>query len=436
MIRNYFKIAVRNLLKNKSISVINVMGLALGMAVCLLMYLYVTHEFEYDSHHTNSDRIARITSRLRGPESDLAVATSPLALADMLRRDLPEIETAVRMQQTTAIFKPNRQPVSEEDVFFTDANFFEVFTFSFLEGDGRSALQKPHSAVLTETFARSYFNGPALGKIVYCNKEAYQVTGVVKDPPTNSDLKIRVLLSKNNADAHEWLDDFPAYTFALFHKIPEIKGFEAKLHRLTKQYVQPELKKAGASGWSLTFHPEMLKDVHYSEGKEADTPKGKRQYNYLFSVLSVFVLLIALLNYVNLSTAKASERSREVGVRKVLGARRSQLIRQFLFDALLLNVIAVAAAVLIVLISIPYFNRMLGIVLTLNAVHGLFIGVVFLVSSMLAGFYPAIILSGYHPVKVLKGRFTGSFQGLWLRKSVTLFQFVIAAVMLICTIVV
>lgn len=437
MLSNYLKVAVRHFFKYKAFAIINSLGLASGIAACLLMYLYVTHEQGYDGYHRNASRIVRITSRLTGPETDMAVATSPTPLAGLLKKDFPEIAGAARFQPAEPVFKIGEQLFSEKNVYFSEPEVFRIFSYTFLQGNAQTALSKPNSLVLTEQLATKYFKGPALGKTIVCNRERYEVTGVIRDLPTNSDLKINALLSKRFPEDEAWLEDFPNFTFALFRSDPVVADFNKKLNNITQRYIRAEFKAAKASEWSLHFQTELLKDVHYSETKLADTPKGDRSYNYLFSVLAVFILLIALLNYVNLSTARAADRAKEVGMRKVVGAAKKQLIIQFLADAFLLNLFACVIAMVIVFLAEPFLNRLLGIDLGLNFLtHAPVLASVLVASTFLAGLYPAFILSGYQPIKTLKGRFSEAGQGLALRKSITVFQFALASVMLIGTIVV
>lgn len=437
MFFNYLKVAVRHLFKYKVFTIINSLGLASGIAACLLMYLYVTHEQNYDAHHEHAASIVRITSRLTGPETDMAIATSPTPLAATLKKDFPEIANAVRFQPAEPVFKIGEALFNEKNVFFSEPEVFQIFTYTFLEGNAQAALSRPNSVVLTEYLAKKYFKGPVLGKTIICNREQYEVTGVIRDLPTNSDLKINALLSKDFPATEAWLDDFPNFTFALFKSAPSLPVFDKKLDAIAQRYIRAEFEAAKASEWALHFHTELLKDVHYSESKLADTPKGDRSYNYLFSILAVFVLVIALLNYVNLSTARATDRAKEVGMRKVVGAGKKQLVVQFLADAFLLNLFASVIALLMALAAEPFLNGLLGIDLGLSVTtHAPALALVLAASTFLAGLYPAFILSGYDPIKTLKGRFSQAGQGLALRKSITVFQFALASVMLIGTVVV
>lgn len=433
MLKNYLKIAFRNLWKNKLYTGLNVGGLAIGLAACLVIVLYVRHEFSYDTHHPKADRIVRVTTDLQTPESPLAIASVPMLLAEELKRNYPEVETAVRFRITSAVVRTPAKLISEPDVYYADADVFSVFSFQFLSGNPATALTNPNSAVITEKFANAYFGQvDVLGKSLEINKETYQITGVIANPPTNSDMPVRALLSQKPPKSRAWLDeDFPAYTFVLFRNQPDLVGFTKKLDQLAAKSVDPELKKMGEDGYSIRFSAEPLGDVHYSQGKIEDTPKGNKQYSYLFVFLVAFVLVIALLNYVNLLTAKATERAKEVGIRKANGAERSQLVRQFLFESLLLSGMALAGAVLTAVLVIPFFNELLTVQLSISWQQALLLIIgIWLVVTLLGGLYPAFVLSGYQPVAVLKGTLSTYGQGAWLRRVIIVFQFVLAVCMI------
>ncbi|MBD2751601.1 ABC transporter permease [Spirosoma validum] len=433
MLNNYLKIALRNLWRNRLYSVLNIGGLAIGLAACLLMVLYVDHEFSFDRHHPNADRIVRVTTDLKTPESPLSIASSPMLLAPVLKHDYPEVETAVRFRLTGAFVRVKDKLVSELDVYYADNDVFSVFAYDFLVGNPKRALLNPNSAVVTEKFANKYFGRTnILGKPIEINKQTYQITGVIANLPSNSDLPINALLSNKFPITTAWLEeDFPAYTFVLFKHQPNLPDFRKKLDQIATKYVTPELLKQGGKGYSVSFPAELLNDVHYSQGKIADTPKGNKQYGYLFAFLAVFVLSIALLNYINLITAKATERAKEVGIRKATGAQRSQLIRQFLFESFLLSGLALMLAIFLLQIAIPFFNELLTIQLRITWPDMLLLSsVTWVVITLLGGFYPAFVLSGYQPVSVLKGRLSSYGQGLWLRKTVIVFQFMLAVGMI------
>jgi putative ABC transport system permease protein len=436
MLKNYLKIAWRNLLKHKSFSLINILGLAIGIAACMIIFLYVQHELNYDQYNTKADRIARVTSTIIAPESDVVLATTPIPLADALTREYPEVESTVRLDESPQTIKLRNDPFLENDCYAADQSIFSIFSFDFLEGSAKNALQNPGSIVITKTIAKKYFGEePALGKTLICNEKNMLVTAVVKDRPANSDMKINALISADFPKKIPWMEDFPVYTFILFKQKPDLKNFEQKLVALSTKYIKPEMAALGDDvNYKVHFDLESLANVHFSQGKLADRPKGNKQLSYVFSLLAAFILIIALLNYINLSTAKSTERAKEVGIRKVSGAMPFQLIRQFLFESFLLIAIAWLLGIIIVEISLPFFNKLLQTTLAINWAHGiLFTGSIFLVTLVLAGLYPAFVLSGFSPVKVLKGNWRHSGKGVLLRKTVTITQFAIAAALIMGT---
>ena len=432
MIKNYIKIAWRNLLKHKSFSLVNIFGLAIGIAACLIIFIYIRHELTFDQYNKNADRIARITATVHAPESDIVMAPTPALLATTLQKVYPEVAAAVRLERSKEIVRVNNDYFKEEDFYWTDQTVFTVFSFDVLEGTLTDALDKPNTIVITSRIAKKYFgNGSPIGKMMVCNNENRLVTAVIKDRPANSDIKIDALLSHDYSAVTEWMDGFSTYTFVLFNKKTNAKTFEKKLVSLSKNYVQPELDKVGAPNYKAEFLVEPLSDVHFSQGKHDDTPKGNRQYNYVFSILAVFILLIALLNYINLSTAKAAERAKEVGIRKVSGALPFQLIRQFLFESFFLVTIAWLVSFLLVYFTVPFLNKLLQTTLTIQWGYALlFTGIVFVVTLLLAGLYPAFVLSSFKPVKVLKGNWRNTGKGILLRKTITVTQFAIAAALI------
>ena len=360
------------------------------------------------------------------------MAPTPALLSTTVQKVYPEVEAAVRLERSKETVRVNNDYFKEEDFYWTDPTVFTVFSFDVLEGALTDALDKPNTIVITSRIAKKYFgNGSPIGKTMVCNNENRVVTAVIKDRPANSDIKIDALLSHDYSAVTEWLDGFSTYTFVLFNKKTNAKIFEKKLLSLSKNYVQPELDKAGAANYKAEFLVEPLLDVHFSQGKHGDTPKGNRQYNYVFSILALFILLIALLNYINLSTAKAAERAKEVGIRKVSGALPFQLIRQFLFESFFLITIAWLVSFLLVYFIVPLLNKLLQTTLTVQLGYALlFTGIVFVVTLLLAGLYPAFVLSSFKPAKVLKGNWRNTGKGILLRKTITVTQFAIAAALI------
>ena len=429
MLRNYLKITWRNLITYRVYSLLNISGLAIGLTACLLMFLYVKHEFTYDSFHEKAARIARITTDLKTPEAPMSVASCPILLADVLPRTYPEVMAAVRFEPLSATIKYGNKLLNQPDVYYSDQSVFRIFSYQFLAGDPNQALARPNSAVVTEAFAQKYAGRTnVLGALFQCNRQTYRITGIIANPPTNTDLKISALLHKDFTTSTTWLgEDFPAYTFVLFRDKPDLPTFEKKLAVLSQKYIQPEFKALDAEGYSLQFRAELLSDVHFSRGKMADMPKGNRQTGYLFACLATLVFVIALLNYINLLTARATSRAKEIGIRKASGAVRGQLIGQFVLESFLLSLLAILVAIFLLVVTIPHFNTLLHIHLSVSWMDGLLLAITAtLTTTLLGGTYPAFVLSGYAPSAVLRGQFATFGNGLWLRRSITVFQFTLA----------
>lgn len=450
------KIYLRHLLRRKKFALINILGLSTGIATCLLIYGYVHYQTSFDNYHPKADRIARVTTRLHAPETELNFATSNIPLAGALVRDCPQVEAAARIEPDDMIVRganPERagqapggagvaslpgELVSEKHFVYSEQAVFSLFQFSFLEGSMGAALMEPYSMVLTESTARKYFgDGPVMGKTLVCDKHTFHVTGVIADRPVNSDVKIDALLWKNFQATTSWMqDDFEVYTFVLFRGRPDIPALKRQLDVISRIYVQPELDSAEASGYRVQYEAEMLRDAHFSKGKMIDSPKGDRLFNTIFSALAVFILLVALLNYINLSTARAEERAREVAVRKVAGASPLQLMGQFMGESFFLMGVAWLLAVGMAELAIPFFNRLLEAHISLEDGSSLlFFILAFPLTAVFAGAWPAFVLSGFQPVKVLKGLAVQP-KGIGLRKVLTVVQFIIALAMLTGTLVI
>ena len=323
---------------------------------------------------------------------------------------------------------------NEQFVYKADAGIFNVFSYKFAEGNAAEALKDPGNMVITETLAKKYFgSSPAIGKTISYNKQLYRVSAVLADLPENSDLKINVLMSGDFSKITNWMgDDFSVYTFVLFKKQMGYSAFVKKLDVISKRDIQPELNKMGAVKYAVKFNIEPLIDVHFTAGYMGDMVKGDKQLVYIFSMLAIIILVIALLNYINLSTARAADRAKEVGVRKVNGALQSSLVGQFLLESLFVTAIALLIAIGLMFITLPFLNGLLQLSLSLAGSLTSFavICLVVLASSLLTGLYPAFVLSAFQPVTALKANFKHQAKGLSLRKTITFVQFIIATVMI------
>ncbi|HXB08594.1 MAG TPA: ABC transporter permease [Puia sp.] len=430
MLKHFLKTAARNLLRNRTYTLIHILGLATGIASCLLIYGYVHNQLTYDAFNRQAPRIARVTTVLHAPESQISMATSPYPLAAALRRDFPDVVATTRIESADVLVREETQYTKAESFCFSEPSVFTIFTFSFLEGSPATALSAPHSIVLTRSTEKRYFGKtPAFGRTLICNDQPWRVTGVITDLPPNSDLSINALLSKDYTRMTNWMDDFSVFTFVLFHDKPDLHRFNAKLPAIGR-YARAELDSSGAAGYSLAYEAEALTDVHFSREKLQDNPKGNRVFNTVFSWLAALILLLALLNYINLSTARAAERVKEVGIRKAIGARPMQLIRQFLSESFLLLTMAWLLAIAFVLAGEPLFSRLLSTRLFLTDTStALFLTGLFPLTGLLAGAWPAFILSRFHPVKALKNEMN-NHRGLGLRKIFSILQFIIALAML------
>lgn len=440
MIKNYCKIAGRNLRKHSLYSFINIAGLSIGLSACILIFLFVRHELTYDRHNDNYDQIVRVTTTVLSPESDISFATSPYPLADALLREFPEIESVVRIEPSPTVVRHGKELVQEANFYKADPSIFSVFSFSFLVGDKQQSLNQPNSLVLTEDIARKYFVTPenAIGKTLLCDTVQLKITAVIANLPANSDVKIKGLRSANFSKVTSWMEnDFVAYTFVLLKKENGIEGFEQKLQRLSDQHVQPELNGIGAKEYHVRFLAEPLSDVHFSQNKLMDTPKGNKLFNQIFLLLGLFILFIALLNYINLSTAKSAERGKEIGIRKVNGASRLQLVYQFVVESALIIGISWGTAIGLVYLLIPYVNQLLNTQLSfIWQEHVFSLVCILILTNLLASIYPALVLAGYNPIEVLKTNWKKGSKGEILGKGIVVVQFAIAIVLIAGTIIV
>ena len=444
MFKNYFKIALRNISRSKFLSAINIMGLATGIACCLLISLYVFHETSYDRFHTKSDRIFRVTMEYAfdGVVNKIAVTGNKVLPA--FKNVFPEVENGVRAYPDGAIVKYGNNIFNEKGFVYADSAFFDIFSFKILQGDPRKLLAEPDQVVVSASTAKKYFgNGNAVGKIITVNNEkSMVVTGVVEDCPANSQIKFDMMASFSSLDGDRYKDerwwDASYYTYLLLKTPSSARSLQAKI----PAYMKTQDKENGLSGNNyMTFHLEPLKDVHlYSNVDGGFEPGSDYHYIYIFSAIALLVLAIAFANYVNLTTARASKRAMEVGVRKVMGALRGQLFRQFIGESLLIAVAAVCIAILLVKFLLPVFNLLADRQLSFNTLFGplpvLTLFLLLIILGLFGGFYPAMVLSRFNPVKVLKGNFKSGNSGARLRKTLIVTQFAISVGLIVCTLVI
>lgn len=438
MFKNYFKIAFRNLLRNKLFSILNISGLVIGMVACLLILQYVRFETSYDISYKNAKDIyrVRIDDYENGRLAERA-ATTYINTGVVMVKHFPEVINQVTIRRLrTAMLGYKQKLFKEKDLYFVDKTFFDIFSLPLIEGNPKTALSKPRSIVLTKAAAAKYFpNEDPMGKTLEINgRGKLVVTGLVAAPPLNSHLKFDFLVSSHRLrevykkKKIEWYwSNFHVYV--LTRPQTSAKSVEAKFPALFKQYMSAE--DLGA----VKFHMQKLTDIHITSGIQAElTPSGNAQALYLLLVIAIFILLIAWINYVNLATARATDRAREVGIRKVVGAYRKQLIIQFLGEAFFINLLACLFTVLLADFLGPFFERFTERPIQFNMWQnpqfwGIF-GAMFFTGILLSGLYPAFVLSSFKPVTVLKGKIIRSPKGVMLRKGLTLFQFAASIILI------
>jgi len=458
MLKNYLKIAFRNLWKNKSYSLINIMGLAIGMAACFFIFQYVRFELSYDRWHKHADRLYRVPiSRARTfTEADASAHSYP-AVGPAMKKDFQEVEEFARVAPVSAFTKTvlmsytdekgHTKRFNENDFYLADASFLTMFSFPFIEGDPATALAKPNSIVITETTARKYFgNGSPMGKVINLNNAPLKVTGMCKDVPENSHIKFDMLVSLCSIGPNPGYTDWGApawYNYILLKPGTDPRKIKEKLPVFTEKYLGAKMKE-------MNIHAQLglqaVTDIHLKSAYNGEPEaNGSEKTLYFLSVLGLFILVIAWINYINLSTAKSMERAREVGVRKVAGATRIQLSGQFILESLIINSIALTLSVVIVITGAPYFDHLIG-----KNINSAFLSsgllrewkfwliafAVFVAGALQVGAYPAFILSGFKPALVLKGRFHRSGKGILFRKALVTFQFTLSILLIAGTLIV
>jgi putative ABC transport system permease protein len=454
MIQTYFKTAWRNLVKNKAFSFINILGLSIGISVCFIILLFVQDELTYDRFNVNADRIVRIQFKANINGGKILEVNVMPPVAQAVKSDYPEVEAATRLRiYGTPKITYGDKKFNEGSFAYADANFFTVFTGSFVKGDAATALQQPNSVVVTTEMAKKYFGEEdPIGRVLTftSNENAlYKVTGVMETMPANAHFHFDMLGSMESlpeAKSATWMaSNF--FTYLLLKKGTDYKKLEAKLPNMVEKYMGPQILQAmGMSlsqfrtkGNELGFALMPLTDIHLHSASNFELePGGDERYVYIFGAIALFMLIIAAINFVNLSTAGASKRAKEVGVRKVLGSGKMQLIKQFLIESVLLTFIALLISFLLIQLALPVFNDLSG----KNLQPGFSIKPIAMLVSLgllvglLAGIYPAFYLSSFKPIAILKGRLNAGNKSIGLRSGLVVFQFFISVSLIVGTIVV
>ena len=441
MFKNYFKIAWRNITRHKAYSALNIAGLSIGMACSILILLWVQDELSYDRFNANANELYRLTCNA----GDFKAAVTPAGMAEGLQNRMPEIKSTVRLSKPSInLLEVGDRKFEEKRGFFVDSNFLQVFSYKLLKGNAAMALQRPDAILITEDMAKKYFgNEEALGKIIRKdNSDNCIVTGILENAPSNSHLQFDFILpisSIANTDddvKNKTWGNFNYYTYIQLNKNvpPSSVAFSKLIPQIQKIF------KEHNPGLNADFHLQPLTDIHLHSDLQIDLPgKGNVQYVNIFFIVALFIITVACINFMNLATARSERRAKEVGLRKVVGAGRTQLIIQFLGESLIISFFSLLVAIGIVYALLPAFNHLADKRLTIHLFDGkLFLSLIAIafVTGILSGSYPALFLSGFKPIKVLKGKIKIGGSNLLFRNSLVVTQFVVTIILLAGTAVV
>ncbi len=442
MIKNYFKIAWRNLYKQKAFSLIHILGLTMGITVCLMIFLYIMNEFSVDSFHRQGKNIYRVMRGFDPAKPGVPYVSAPYAPA--LLNDYPQdIKMAVRVAPQNNLVSFGDKAFNEKKVYAADAGFFKLFSFPLIKGDANTALDNPNSVVLTETTAKKYFGSAdkAMGRVVQFDKDLQlKVTGVAKDVPSNSHLYFDLVMPISNYTKYPnyniWINN-GLFTYVLLNEHTKQASIERRFSQFMDKYMGPDMKKFGTK-FTLSLTP--LKDIYFEPYTEFDDVRhGDKTVVFIFISIAALIMLIACINFMNLATIRAVERSKEVGMRKVMGALRNHLIWQFIGESLMLALISCALSIGLLMLLMPAYNQLLGYNLTVlwnSPPIYLFLFGVILIVGFLAGSYPAIFMSAFSPIQALKGKLKLGKGGSIFRESLVVLQFGISVMLIIGTIVI
>ena len=442
---NYLKVARRNIFRQKGYSFINIIGLALGISIFFLIIQYVSFELSYDRFHKNADLIYRVRNdRVYSDKHDKSAGCPP-ALAPLLEKEFPEIIESARLKGTSAVYidDENKTVQGIEKIYFAEKSFLKIFSFPMLEGSSESALEEPNSVVISKNIAQKYFADKSpVNKIITLvteyGKQSFKVTGLLDDIPQNSHIKFDVLISYKTLAAYDKRADYYVgwnafNTYILLAPGASPKVLEAKLPDLVRKYNFSE------NSYKRNFLLQPLTDIHlYSDLRFEPEVNGSSEKVKFLSIIAAFVLILSWVNYINLSTSRSLMRAKEVGIRKVLGSNRFQLMKQFMMESFLLNLLALILAVTINIIALPYFNQLTGKPLTIGLLLNYWplLVSVFIAGAFSASIYPTVVLSSFNPFTVLKTRMGRITSGIDLRKGLVIFQFAVSIILIASTIII
>jgi putative ABC transport system permease protein len=441
MLTNILKSAIRNITSRPGYTLLNVLGMTIAITASLFLIMYVFHELSYDRYHDNIERIYRVQSYVQEPDDEFTWIIAQIPFTPQVVRDYPEVEKATRLfNMGRSLFRYNEEEHNEEGVYYADSSFFEIFTYSLLDGALDGSLNRPNSIVLTKTMAERYFgNESPIGKSLQSGDDLYTVTAVIEDVPENSHILFDGLVSRSTLpdELGSW-GQFGVFTYLLLREDTDVSFLEDKMKSMYDNYMASIFESIGIN---ITYQLVPVKDIHlHSDSPQEPRPTGSILYVTIFGVVAFFLLLIAVLNYVNLSTARSAKRAKEISLRKVVGSDRASLIWQFQLESVFLTLVSILLGVVLIIILLPWLNTLSGKSFELNnllsPVFLLSLAGIIIVVGLIGGLYPSFYLSRFSPVEVMKGTaLSGNSKGLF-RKVLTVVQFTISCAMIASTILV
>jgi putative ABC transport system permease protein len=441
MFKNLLKTAVRHILKHFGYSILNILGLTLGISSALFLIIYVSDEVSYDRYHDKADRIYRVSSKITEPDDQFTWIVAQFPFGPQVVQDYPEVQSFVRfIDMPRSLYKYEDKEFNEENFYYVDSTLFDIFSYKVIKGEVKSALIEPNKIILTENIASKYFgNTDPIGKTLTAGTNTYEVTGVIENVPFNSHFRFDALASRNNLPKQigSW-GNFGAFTYLLFPDNFDVKAFETKMLEMYDAHMESIF---GSLNIKIEYILEPITRIHlYSTNAGEPEPTGSIDYVYIFTIVAIFLVLIAAMNYMNLATARSVRRAREVGLRKVVGSRRGPLIMQFLSESTFFTIASLVISIVVLIVLLPKFNLLAGKSFGLHVIYSPVVLVsllgIILVVGILGGSYPAFFLSRFSPVTVLKGEITQGSAGSLFRKVLVIIQFSISVIMIICTMIV
>jgi putative ABC transport system permease protein len=441
MLTNLFKTAVRHIFKHYGYSILNILGLTLGITSALFLIIYLSDEISYDRYHKNADRIYRVSSKISEPDDQFTWIVAQIPFGPQVVKDYPEVESFVRfINMPRALYRYEENEFNEENFYYVDSTLFKIFSYEVVKGDVDAAITQPNKIAITEKIAARYFGkADPIGKILTSGSASYEVTGVIRDVPFNSHFRFDAIASRNNLPKQlgTW-GNFGVYTYLLFPENFDVRLFESKMQGMYDAHMKSIF---GPLNIKVEYILEPITRIHlYSTNSGEPEPTGSITYVYIFFVVALFLVLLAAMNYMNLATARSARRAREVGLRKVMGSRRWALIFQFLSESSFFTITSLIISILILMVLMPKFNLLAGKNFDLHILYSpqllISLLIIIVIVGILGGSYPAFFLSRFSPVTVLKGEITQGSAGSLFRKVLVVIQFAISVIMIVCTMVV